>query len=57
MNSGTTADINKVMADAEALHGLYNLFGRGRITEYNFVAMYLRGNLPEYIKRVVRGEE
>ena len=48
-----TFDRDKVMADAEALHDLFNVFGRGRVSESQFIVMYLSGKLPEYIKKVV----
>lgn len=52
-----TTDPGKVAADACALYGLYQIFGRGRVTEYDFVAIYLRGNLPEFIKRVMEEKD
>ena len=55
MTTMTTADMSKVMADAEALYTLFNMFGRGRVDENEFIVIYLTGRLPEYIKKVVRG--
>ena len=52
MNSCNTADIAKIIADAEALYDLFNIFGRGRVTEETWVAMYLSDKLPEFIKKV-----
>lgn len=56
MNIGT-ADPVKIHAEAQGLYELYNIFGRGRIDEINFCLMYMRGELPEYIKRVMANEE
>lgn len=52
-----SADTIKVWSEALGLYELYNMFGRGRIDEINFCLMYVRGELPEYIKRVVNNEE
>lgn len=52
-----TADPAKVWGDAEALHTLYNWFGRGRISESQFVVLYLQGKLPEYIRKLMEGAE
>lgn len=57
MKDKCTADISKIHAEAEGLYILYNLFGRGRIDEINFCLMHMRGELPEYIRRVVAQEE
>lgn len=51
-----TADTKNLMADATALYDLYNVFGRGRVPEHQFIAMYLEGKLPEFIKRVCENE-
>ncbi len=52
-----TADITKIRAEANALYDLYQMFGRGRTSEEEFVFMYVRGELPQFIKKVVEGEE
>lgn len=53
----TTADTTKIRAEAKALYDLYQMFGRGRITEEEFVLMYIAGKLPQFIKKVVEGEK
>lgn len=52
-----TADPVKILSEAEGLYELYNIFGRGRTDEMNFCLMYIRGELPEYIRKVVQKEE
>lgn len=56
-NYTATADSRKIRADAEALHDLYNMFGRGRVNEWAFIDMYIRGKLPEFIKKVCEGKQ
>lgn len=53
----TTADTTKIRAEAKALYDLYQMFGRGRITEEKFVLMYIEGKLLQFIKKVVEGEK
>lgn len=61
MKDKTTENIVKIRADAEALYDLFQIYGRGRVTEESFVFMYIKGELPKYIEKVVResqgGEE
>ena len=46
-----TYDPIKAQAEAQALYDLYNCFGRFKVTEGQFVEIYLKGKLPEFIKR------
>lgn len=52
-----TADTTKIRAKANALYDLFQIFGRGRVTEEQFVFMYLKGDLPKFIKKVAEESE
>ena len=56
MNKRMTADIEKVINDAVALYELYNLFGRGKISEEAFCFMYITGKLEDWIKQTYKKE-
>lgn len=56
MDRNMTADIEKVIKDASALYDLYNLFGRGKISEEEFCAMYLTDRLEGWIKQTYKYE-
>lgn len=56
MNRSMTADIEKVIKDASALYEFYNLFGRGKISEEEFCAMYLTGKLEDWIEQTYKHE-
>ena len=56
MDRNMTADIGKVIKDASALYDLYNLFGRGKISEEEFCAMYLTDRLEDWIEQTCKCE-
>ena len=53
----TTDNAIKIMAQAEALHDLYNWFGRFKVTEEQWIALYLEDKLGDFIKKQIEEEE
>ena len=56
MSKCMTADINKVVRDANALYNLYNKFGRGVISEEEFCHLYLTDRLSDWIVQTYKVE-
>ena len=52
----STDDMVKIMAQAEALHDLYNRFGRFKVTEEQWIVLYLEGKLGDFIKKQIEAE-
>lgn len=46
--------IADIAARAQGLYMLYNAFGRLRVSEEEFMAMYMHGSLGQFIKRELR---
>ena len=46
-----TIDGRKTYFVSEELYDLYNNYGRGRITETQFIALYLEDKLDDYIEK------
>ncbi len=44
-----TADVNKIAQDAHALLDLYNIYGRGKISEWDWCFLYMRGELGNWL--------
>ena len=56
MDKCMTADMGKIIKDASALYELYNLFGRGKISEEEFCFMYMTGRLAGWIDQTYKHE-
>lgn len=44
-----TANVNKIAQDAHALLDLYNIYGRGKISEWDWFFLYMRGELGNWL--------
>ncbi len=51
MTTLSTEDQVKARIESEILYQLYNLYGRGKISEWDFVFLYIGGKLPDFIKK------
>ena len=51
MTTLSTEDQVKVRIEAEILYQLYNVYGRGKISEWDFVFLYIGGKLSDFIKK------
>lgn len=47
----TPEKASKIYAEGKALYDLYQIFGRGDIREEQWIALYLKGDLPKYMNK------
>ena len=52
-----TADIKQTAIETAGVYQLYKIFGRGKIEEWNFAFMVMRGDLGKWIKKNYTKEE
>ena len=60
MNKTTTLSddqMQELLQEANSLYALYNLIGRGYVSEWDWCVAYMEGRLPELIKRIEEQEE
>ena len=48
--------IQELLQEANGLYALYNLIGRGHVSEWDWCFAYMGGRLPELIKRIEEQE-
>ena len=48
--------MQELLQDANSLYVLYNLIGRGHVSEWDWGFAYMEGRLPELIKRIEEQE-
>lgn len=52
-----TADIEQMAIETAGVQKLYDVFGRGKIEEWNFAFMIMRNDLGKWIKKTYTKEE
>lgn len=48
--------MQELLQDANGLYALYNLIGRGHVSEWDWGFAYMEGRLPELIKKIEEQE-
>lgn len=60
MNDTTTLSdeqMQELLQDANEQYALYNLIGRGHVSEWDWGFAYMTGKLPQLIKQIVKEQE
>lgn len=50
------AQVRDLLKNAESLYALYNLIGRGYVSEFRWCDAYITGHLTELINRIMEEE-